>query len=133
MANNTTIYKVFNVLVDAIKENTEETNIYLMNRPDIADNSKSFVVVDLPMVLDRNLIGGGDHFITTRGLITLFVKSRTDGTPNIDSMTSKLQAIMDIFPLNSDVCVCTDPAEALGGKDKYGYQFMIVKFKIRTI
>lgn len=132
MANTTTIYQVFTALVNAIQKKTDEKNIYLMNRPDIADdNAKSFVVVDLPLQIYRNVVGEGDSLATTQGRITLFVKSRTDGTPNINAMTEKLATLVGIFPLDTDIAAFTNARETLGGKDDYGYQYMIIRFKIR--
>ena len=132
MANTTTIYQVFTALVTAIQEKTDETNIYLMNRPDIADdNAKSFVVVDLPLQIYRNLVGTGDSLATTQGRITLFVKSRTDGTPNINAITQKMDALVKLFPLDTDIAAFTNARETMGGKDDYGYQYMIIRFKIR--
>ena len=132
MASTTTIYQVFTALVNAIQEKTDETNIYLMNRPDIADDkAKSFVVVDLPLQIYRNVVGEGDSFATTQGRITLFVKSRTDGTPNINAMTQKLATLVGMFPLDTDIAAFTNARETLGGKDDYGYQYMIIRFKIR--
>lgn len=132
MANTTTIYQVFTALVNAIQEKTDEKNIYLMNRPDIADdNAKSFVVVDLPLQIYRNVVGEGDSLSTTQGRITLFVKSRTDGTPNINAMTQKLATLVGMFPLDTDIAAFTNARETLGGKDDYGYQYMIIRFKIR--
>lgn len=132
MANTTTIYQVFTALVNAIQEKTDETNIYLMNRPDIADDkAKSFVVIDLPLQIYRNVVGEGDSLATTQGRITLFVKSRTDGTPNINAMTQKLATLVGMFPLDTDIAAFTNASETLGGKDDYGYQYMIIRFKIR--
>lgn len=132
MANTTTIYQVFTALVNAIQEKTDEKNIYLMNRPDIADvEAKSFVVVDLPLQIYRNVVGEGDSLATTQGRITLFVKSRTDGTPNINAMTQKLATLVGMFPLDTDIAAFTNARETLGGKDDYGYQYMIIRFKIR--
>lgn len=132
MANTTTIYQVFTALVNAIQKKTDEKNIYLMNRPDIADDeAKSFVVVDLPLQIYRNVVGEGDSLATTQGRITLFVKSRTDGTPNINAMTQKLATLVDMFPLDTDIAAFTNARETLGGKDDYGYQYMIIRFKIR--
>ena len=132
MANTTTIYQVFTALVNAIQEKTDETNIYLMNSPDIADDkAKSFVVVDLPLQIYRNVVGEGDSLATTQGRITLFVKSRTDGTPNINAMTQKLATLVGMFPLDTDIAAFTNARENLGGKDDYGYQYMIIRFKIR--
>ena len=132
MTNTTTIYQVFTALVTAIQEKTDETNIYIMNRPDIADDkAKSFVVVDLPLQIYRNVVGEGDSLATTQGRITLFVKSRTDGTPNINTMTQKLATLVGMFPLDTDIAAFTNARETLGGKDDYGYQYMIIRFKIR--
>lgn len=132
MANTTTIYQVFTALVNAIQKKTDEKNIYLMNRPDIADDeAKSFVVVDLPLQIYRNVVGEGDSLATTQGRITLFVKSRTDGTPNINAMTQKLATLVGMFPLDTDIAAFTNARETLGGKDDYGYQYMIIRFKIR--
>lgn len=132
MANTKTIYQVFTALVNAIQEKTDETNIYLMNRPDIADDkAKSFVVIDLPLQIYRNVVGEGDSLATTQGRITLFVKSRTDGTPNINAMTQKLATLVGMFPLDTDIAAFTNARETLGGKDDYGYQYMIIRFKIR--
>ena len=132
MANTTTIYQVFTALVNAIQKKTDEKNIYLMNRPDIADDeAKSFVVVDLPLQIYRNVVGEGDSLATTQGRITLFVKSRTDGTPNIKAMTQKVATLVGMFPLDTDSAAFTNARETLGGKDDYGYQYMIIRFKIR--
>ena len=130
MANETPIYKALSTLVKAVSG--LGIPAHPLNRPDkVAESVKSFAVVDIP-VRSRNLAHGDDGFLDVlTGVVYVFHKCKSDGTPNIDGQTALVEKVRGLFPVKSDSCECVRPRYLYDGKDGYGYQVTSLMFDIR--
>lgn len=127
-----TMYNIFNSLVKAAKT-TDIEHIYLNNRPKTSDEKmKSFVIINLPSRFYRKVKGNTDFVVETTGLFDIGVKAKQDGTPNINAQTSMVQSFMDLFPINDDYIMASNPQILLKGDDETGFQRTAVMFDIRT-
>lgn len=130
MANETPIYKMLDTVTKAVS--SLGIPAYPLNRPDkVAESVKSFVVVDVP-VRSRNLAHGDDGFLDILiGIVYVFHKCKSDGTPNIDGQTRLVESVRELFPIKGDSCECVRPRYLYDGGDGYGYQVTSLMFDIR--
>lgn len=127
-----TLYNIFNSLSNAVKA-TGVAHVYLVNRPKLLDTSmESFVVVNLPARLYRDVKGNDDFVVSTTGTFMVGVAAKKDGTPNIKAQTELVQKFMDLFPISDNYISATNPQIILRGVDEAGYQITSVMFDVRT-
>lgn len=126
------IYNVFADVVGKIKS-AGFKKVYLKNRPSTVDKAvDSFVVFDLPAKIRRAVIGNDDFMCETEGIIYLYRREKTDGTPNISDQLELASKMMEIFPINTTHMTGTDPSIMLDGSDDNGFQVTVIAFEIRT-
>lgn len=130
MANDTPTYKLLRLLSDRLSG--LGVPVHFLNRPKtVAETVKSFVVVSLPTQW-HNTVHGDDGFRDElEGLLHVFHKCKSDGTPNIDGQTSLVKNVLKIFPVKGDGAECVRPRQLVNGDDGYGYQVTSVMFDIR--
>jgi hypothetical protein len=130
MANDTPTYRLLKLLSE--KVGSLGVVVHLMNRPKtVAETVKSFVVVSLPTRW-HNTVHGDDGFRDElEGLLHIFYKCKSDGTPNIDGQTALVRNAVKLFPIKGDGAECVRPRQLVNGYDGYGYQVTSVMFDIR--
>ena len=126
-----TTYNILNSLVSTAKTTGVE-NIFLLNRPNVTKEMVEFVVIDLPTDQYRAVKGNDDFIVKTDGVFYIGVKAKSDNTPNISKQTTLVQKFLDLFPINDDYIVASEPTVLLKGSDKSGFQITTISFSIRT-
>ena len=130
-----TIAKIFGDLVTALKDVVGEENIFLGDRPTFSkDDSKinRFIVIDLPDSIRDVAIGKHNLMFHTMGILSLFDKSKTDGTLRVNSMSELIDSVINLYPISGEHCVAANPIPLMRGKDGYGYQVTEVSFVLHT-
>lgn len=126
------MYNILYSLVAAAKTTGVE-KIYIPNRPKVSQaKEKSFVVIQLPARLFREVKGNDDFLVSTAGLFRIGVKARQDNTLDVPKSTALVQEFMDLFPINDDYITASDPQPSLEGDDETGFQVTSIYFDIRT-
>ena len=92
----------------------------------------TFAVIDLPTEQYRPVKGNDDFIVRTDGVFYVGVKAKSDNTPNISKQTTLVQKFLDLFPINDDYIVASEPTVLLKGSDKSGFQITTISFSIRT-
>lgn len=128
---NPTMFNIFNSLVSVVRT-TGVDNIFLSNRPNVAGEMATFAVIDLPTEQYRPVRGNDDFIVRTDGVFYVGVKAKSDNTPNISKQTTLVQKFLDLFPINDDYIVASEPTVLLKGSDKSGFQITTISFSIRT-
>lgn len=131
---SSTLFNICNSLTSAAKKTgVNEGNIFLLTRPKLFDTGiAEFVVIGLPSRLYRDVKGTDDFLVSTNGIFTIGVRSKSNGTPNIKAQTELVQKFMDLFPISDDYISATKPQILLKGDDEAGYQITSIMFDIRT-
>lgn len=126
------IYNIFKEIVSALN-GAGFKKVFLSNRPSMVDKAvDSFVVVELPDEIQNTVKGDDEFMCKTTGVIYIFRREKTDGTPNIKDQLDLVQSAYRIFPINSTHTVCTNPSRRLKGSDNNGFQVTTITFDIRT-
>ena len=134
MAQVNVIKSIYTDLVLALAQVIEVKHIYLGGRPDaIQKDSKigQFVAIELPVAIEDIAHGNRKFVLNTTGVIYVFVKSKKDNTFDINS-TQLVDDIVELFPLNGDVCGAANPNVLMRGNDGYGYQVITITFDLQT-
>lgn len=106
---------------------------YLSDRPkETPSKMTEFAVVSFPVMIRRPFVGYDDYRYSTKGLIYLFCRAKSDGTPNIDKQTALVRKVFEKFPYKDSVCECVSPTVLMQGADDYGFQVTTVTFTLRT-
>lgn len=122
--------------VDGIADMT-----YLQDRPKaVSDRISSYILVELPSSMSSRVIeaevGNYDDYVTTCRF-TLFVRNRTRaGNINeidINSVDTKLKAILGIFPVVDNKVQITNPTIVLSGDDESNFHYVFIQATLRTI
>lgn len=131
---SSTLFNICNSLTSAArKTGISEEHIHLLTRPKLFDTGVSeFVVIGLPSRLYRDVKGNDDFLVSTNGVFTIGVRSKSNGTPNIKAQTDLVQRFMNLFPISDDYISATKPQILLKGNDEAGYQITSIMFDIRT-
>ena len=135
MAKKSTLYYIYNDLVEAMNPIVGDKNIFLKNRPKIADGDvpmKKFIVIDLPISIRDYVIGNRKTYLTTRGVFYLFTQARKNDTLDINAMGDLVDGVVDLFPISGDYVVATNPVVQMTGSDKAGFQVTTVTFDLRS-
>lgn len=129
---NTTIS--FEILDEIIKAMAPlNLKVYPLNRPKSTDSrADQFAVVDLPTTIRRPVKGYDDFSYVTTGVIYLFCRAHSDGTPTIDRQTRMIRSVTDLFPINAAHAKCTTPSVLHRGLDEYNFQVTAITFDIRV-
>lgn len=128
---NTTIRYHILGFVSSVLDNAGVKN-YLTNRPDKTPESmKEFAVIELPVRMRNIAKGYRDFNMTTGGVIYLFCKSKTDGTPNIDAQSVLEDKVLSLFPMTTDGIRCVDAESRSLGADEYGFQVTSIMFDVK--
>ena len=131
MANDTFLYKVFNDLVNAAKKTGKPA--FLERPKTLKSELTDFVVVDIPTEIRQRVKGGLGFRSGAYGMFSVFCKSKTDGTININAQSSLVQQVLDVFPIAGETVEASNPSILISGADGFGYQVTQITFKLRTI
>ena len=102
-------------------------------RPKTVDSTViSFLSIELPANIQDITTGHSDYVINTTGVVTLYVKAKSDSTLNVNTQTKLAQEVLDRFPINGEVIVASNPTMRSLGFDGYGFNQVYFLFKIRT-
>lgn len=130
MAKKSLIYHIFNDLATVVSGIAK--NVYL-DRPKTTDKEiTDFIVVDLPTVIHNRVKGDMSVMASCYGVYYIFVKSKTDGTPNMDKQTYLTEQVMNAFPINGQHITASEPTILMKGDDGFGYHVTTITFKLRT-
>lgn len=99
----------------------------------IADSVNTIISVELPATLEGRYAGLRDMSIETIGTFKVFVRSKPDGTMNVNSLTSISDKLMKLFPIKGEVSISTKPSEHFLGFDGYGFHVSQIMFDLRTL
>ena len=135
MAKKSTISKIYDDLVTAMKGVIESKYIFCGERPDVTkDNSEmeKFVVIELPVSIRDIAIGKHKFLLHSRGLIYLFTKAKSNATLNVNMTSDFIESVMDLFPISGSYIAAVKPEPLLTGADEYGYHVTSVSFEIHT-
>jgi len=130
-----TIYNIYNDLVNAIKPIVGTSYVFLKDRPKISTDNvamKKFAVVDLPVSIDDYVIGGRKTYLTTSGLYYLFAQARKNDTLDVNAMGALVDEVVDLFPIKGDYVIASNPVVRMTGSDGQGFQVTTVSFDIHT-
>lgn len=130
MANKPLIYYIYNDLVTAVNGIAKKT--YLDRPKALAEETTNFIVVDIPDNIRKRFKGDMNFMVGCYGVFHLFVKSKTDGTPNIDTQTRLTDSILNVFPINGIHVTASEPDVLMKGTDGYGYHVTTITYKLRT-
>lgn len=124
-------YNILNSLCKNVQK-TGIKSVYLIDRPEISLEQENFVVIDLPANIERGVKGNTDFILNTEGVFYLGVRSKSNGTPNIDKQTQLIQKLLDLFPIIDKYIVATNPTILFKGRDKSDFQITTITYNIRT-
>lgn len=124
------IYLIYDDLVNAVKGIAKKT---FLDRPkNLQEETQNFIVVDIPADIYGRVKGDLTVMAACYGVFYIFVKSKTDGTPNIDSQTRLTDSVLKAFPINGEHITASEPSVLMKGNDGYGYHVTTITFKLRT-
>lgn len=124
------VYLIYDDLVNAVKGLSKKT--YLDRPKSVPEEVLNFIVIDLPAELRGSVKGSIDFKANSFGTISVFVKSKTDGTPNISSQTELIQDVIDVFPINGTHITASKPTILMQGDDGLGFHVTQITFKLVT-
>lgn len=124
------VYLIYDDLVNAVKGLGKKT--YLDRPKSVPDEVVNFIVVDIPTEIRGLVKGSIDFKADCYGTFSIFVKAKTDGTPNIASQTDLTQSVLDVFPINGTHIKATKPSILMQGDDGLGFQVTQITFKLAT-
>ena len=135
MAQKSTIYNMYNDLVSAVKTIVSNKYIFLKDRPtnvNAESPMEKFVVIDLPVTISDYVAGNRKTYLTTSGVMYLFVQARSNSTLDVNSMGDFVDSIVDLFPINGKYVTATKPVVRMSGNDGFGFQVAVVYFDLRS-
>lgn len=135
MAQKSTIYNMYNDLVTAVRNVIEKKYIFLKDRPtNVNEESpmEKFVVIDLPVTISDYVIGNRKTYLTTSGVMYLFVQARSNSSLDVNSMGDFVDSIVDLFPIKGKYVTAVKPVVRLSGSDGHGFQVAVVYFDLRS-
>ena len=127
--------RLYSDLVDKVKTVIDERYIYPSNRPNVGKNDqtmKNFIVIDLPDNIVDIAAGKPRLMLVTTGIISVFVKAKSDNTLKVNETSDLIDEVLDLFPISGEYCAAVNPVPLMRGSDGYGYQFTDIKFEIHT-
>ena len=121
---------IYDDLVDAVKGITPNT---FLGRPKSTRKELTkFIVIELPTEIHGMVKGSVDFSAKCYGLFSIFCKSKSDETLNVNEQSALAQSVIDKFPINGKYITATDPAVLMKGSDGNGFQVTEVTFRLRT-
>lgn len=124
------VYLIYGDLTDAVKGIGKKT---FLDRPKSVEKElDNFIVVDIPTEIRRSIKGSIDFKANGYGTFSVFVKAKTDGTPNIGSESELVQRVLDVFPINGKHVKATNPSILIQGDDGFGFHVTQITFKLGT-
>lgn len=111
-------------LVDTMSGIGEKT--FVTDRPAAEKKAmKDFVVVRLPQMLDK-----GDTYQESYCQINVFARDRANGIENTIRLDEMQMAVMDKFPIVTDLFSSTSPRIISDGEDGIGFHYLIIQAKL---
>lgn len=134
MAGKSVLYNIIKDLVEAMTPVIGRKYIFL-DRPNTSDKDKPmsmFAVIDLPAGIEDFVIGTKKTYMTTAGIIYLFVHAKKDGTLELEDTGDITDKVINLFPIKGKYCSATKPVVRLSGNDGHGYQVVTITFDLQT-
>lgn len=105
-------------------------NRFISTRPNaIGEQMKEFLLIRLP----QNIRDCGDTYQSTKGQIVIFARDVQGGLENTFSLEKMQTAIMELFPIKTDIFHGKMPILAPGGSDGAGFHSIIIQFNITIL
>jgi len=135
MAAKNPIAAIYTDLVTALSGIIDPKYIFPGGRPKSADSSSTmnkFIAVELPVGIEDIAAGNKRFVLNTTGVLYLFIKSKANGTLNVNSTSDFIDSVERLFPIRGEYCGASSPTVLMNGVDEYGYQFITITFKLQT-
>jgi hypothetical protein len=124
------IYLIYDDLVKAVKGIGSKT---FLGRPEpVGLDVANFIVIDIPAEIRGRVKGNYDTMVGSHGTFSVFCKSKTDRTLNINSQSDITQKVLDVFPINGKYITASCPNVLMDGFDETGYHVTTISFKLRS-
>jgi hypothetical protein len=126
---------IYTDIIDKVKTVVDSKYIFLETRPDNISNQSAmskFVVVSLPTAIRDVAAGNHKLLLNTRGLLSLFVRSKSNNTLNVHASSSFEDAVMSLFPISGDKYASVNPVPMMRGSDKNGFHVTEISFEIHS-
>ena len=124
------LYLIYDDLTNAVKGIAKKT---FHGRPEpIGTDVASLIVIDIPTEIRSRIAGGHDVMVDCYASFDVYCKAKTDRTINIGSQSDLTQKVLDVFPINGNHIVASNPTVMIQGFDETGYQVTQISFKLRT-
>ena len=124
------VYLIYDDLVKAVKD--IGSKVFLGRPEPIGQDVVNFIVIDIPTEIRGMVKGSYDTMVDCYGSFSVFCKSKTDRTLNINSQSDLTQKVLDVFPINGTFVKATNPTVLMQGHDETGYQVTTITFKLRS-
>lgn len=130
MAKTSLLYLIYNDLTEALKG--KGYPIYFGRPTNLPEKTTAFLVIELPVELLGRVAGDMKVMADTFGLISMYVKAKSNGTMNIEAQGDGTEIVTDVFPINTDNITASKPRILVSGNDGDGYHVTKITFKLRT-
>ena len=134
MAEQSTIAKMYNDLVNALDGIVEKNYIFVGGRPDIKEadleTMKKYVVIELPVDIEDMVVGNYKFHLTTTGVFYLISAAKKNRTFNVNTLSDFTEEVTDRFPIRGEYITATNPTVLMRGMDEFGYQIVTVTFNV---
>lgn len=135
MATKSPIAAIYTDLVNALSGVIETKYIFPGGRPKTAEGSTTmnkFIVIELPVSIEDIAAGNKKFVLNTTGVFYLFIKSKANGTLNVNSTSDFLSSVESLFPIVGDYCGASSPRVLMNGADDFGFQLVTITFDLQT-
>lgn len=122
-----TVYRrkdILKQIVDTVSGIGEKT--FVTDRPTAEQKAmKDFVVVRMPRMSDK-----GDTYQESYCQINVFARDRANGIENTVRLDEMQMAVLDKFPMVTDLFSATSPRIISDGEDGIGFHYLIIQAKL---
>lgn len=135
MASKNPIAAIYSDLVTALSGVIEAKYIFPGGRPKTATDPSTmnkFIAIELPVSIEDIAAGNKKFVLSTTGVFYLFIKSKTNGTLNLNATSDFVSSVESLFPIVGDYCGASSPRVLMTGADEYGYQVITITFDLQT-
>lgn len=130
-----TLYNMYNDLVEAVKPIVGTKNVFLRNRPKLNDGSapmSKFIVVKLPANINNLVKGHKKTCIYTSGVLELYTQARSNDTLDPNSTGDFVDNIDELFPIKGKYVIASNPIVRSTGSDEAGFQVVTITFDLHS-
>ena len=130
-----TLFNIYNDLVEAVKPIACTKNVFLRNRPKLIEGSspmKRFIVIKLPANIEDLVKGHKKTCLYTTGVFELYVQARSNDTLDPNATGDFTDEIEDLFPIKGQYVIASKPITRSTGSDENGFQVITITFDLHS-